>query len=497
MGKESTSGPGPFPVHLLPPRISEMVKAMALNAGCGMDMPAVAALGVVGCAIGPGVNVCNYLTKDLPTPTNVYIIIVGISGGGKSRNAGPLFRPLTDYQDRIREAFRSDTLHKLMAEKKVLEKDIKLMEKQIEAESESKSKMEGGVEAPVVKSGNSFAEASQPTLEQKIARLYGKRAEVEGRMQLPQVVMEDFTVQTLVRAMSKNRGKMMVLSSDGRETVNNLMGRYNRGKTDESVLLKGWSGERYSYDRKGEGGELVSESIERCLVSIILMIQPDKGDELVECSALATGGFLPRSQIVFIDADPALPSTLKPLPDDVMLGWNAFIDSLLRKYYAAETPFSIELSEEAQATWNAYADFKVQERNDGAKEAFSFRSRDAETARRLAGILYAGHRGDSAHEYRIDDKTMRDAIQIVEWFGWHRQKVVDFHQGDREAKQMKKLQELQARFPRGFTLRDVCRKRLAGDDDRQKNQELLNRLVEKGEILGFPEGDDGMLYQMP
>jgi hypothetical protein len=149
------------------------------------------------------------------------------------------------------------------------------------------------------------------------------------------------------------------------------------------------------------------------------------------------------------------------------------------------------------SVWNAYADSKVQERNDGEKHAFSFRSRDAETARRYGGILHAGLYGDSAHGYRIAGETMQAAIQIVEWFDWHRQKVVGFHEGEKEAKQMKKLQELKARFPRGFTLRDVCRKRLAGDDNRQKNQELLDRLVEKGEVLGFPEGDDGMLYQMP
>ena len=151
----------------------------------------------------------------------------------------------------------------------------------------------------------------------------------------------------------------------------------------------------------------------------------------------------------------------------------------------------------AQATWNAYADSKVLERNSGEKEAFSFRSRDAETARRYAGILHAGIYGSHAQGYPIDDKTMKAAIEIIEWFDWHRQKVVDYPEGSREAKQMKKLQELKARFPRGFSLRDVCRKRLAGDDDRQKNQELLDRLVARGEVMAFEDGEGGMLYQLP
>ncbi len=201
--------------------------------------------------------------------------------------------------------------------------------------------------------------------------------------------------------------------------------------------------------------------------------------------------------MVFTEIDPALPSTLRPLPDDVRQAWNVFIYSLLNRYYAAESPVLIELSEEAQMIWNAYADSKVQERNDGEKHAFSFRSRDAETARRYAGILHAGRYGDSAHGYRIAGETMQAAIQIVEWFDWHRQKIVGFHEGEKEAKQMKKIQELQARYPRGFTLRDACRKRLAGDDDREKNQELLDRLVGRKELLPYPDKEGGLLYQLP
>lgn len=497
MSEDTSSGPGPFPVHLLPPSIAEMVNAMGISAGCGLDLPAVTALGVVGCAIGPGIMVCNYLTKDLPTPTNVFVVLVGISGGGKSRNGGPLFRPLFLYQDGVREAFKKDKLPKLKAELKVVEKDIKVLDKQIEMESERKAKQAEKDSVPVVIENINFSQASKLSNEERLARLYGKQSELKELMNPPQVVMEDFTVQILVRAMSRNDGKMLIISSDGRETVNNLMGRYNRGKTDESILLKGWSAERYTYDRKGDNGELVSETIERCLVGIILMVQPDKADELVRCDALANGGFLPRTQIVFTEADPALPSTLRPLPDDVRQAWNVFVYCLLQCYYAAESPVLIELSEEAQAIWNAYADSKVQERNDGEKEAFSFRSRDAETARRYAGILHAGRYGDSAHRYSIAGETMQAAIQIVEWFDWHRQKIVGFHEGEKEAKQMKKLQDLKARFPRGFSLREVCRKRLTGDDDRQKNQELLNRLLGKGELVSFPDGDGDALYQLP
>jgi hypothetical protein len=113
--------------------MAEMVSAMALSAGCGNELPAVTALGVVGCAIGPGINVCNHLTRDLPTPANVYVVIVGISGGGKSRNGGPLFEPLFAYQDRLRSEFNQQHLPLLKAQQKLLEKEIKVLEKQAES----------------------------------------------------------------------------------------------------------------------------------------------------------------------------------------------------------------------------------------------------------------------------------------------------------------------------------------------------------------------------
>ena len=329
-----------------------------------------------------------------------------------------------------------------------------------------------------------------------LAELYGKEAELKELMKLPQIVMEDFTVQVLIRAMSNNQGKMMVISSDARETVNNLMGRYNRGKTDDSVLIKAWGGERYSYDRKGDDGEMVSESIPRCLVGLVIMIQPDKADEMVQCEALATGGFLPRCQLMFANVDPALPSTLGALPQDIRVAWNSFIDGLLKRYYMAETPYKIELSQEAQAIWNSYTDSKVQARNDGEKEAFSFRSRDAEMARRFAGILHAGRYGDYAQDYKIAGETLKAAIEITEWFDWHRQKVVCFHEGERESKQVKKLKVLMSEHPRGFKLREVSRKRLAGTDDKEDNLALMAQLTAKGIVEQFTGADGHTWYRL-
>lgn len=497
MDKPRNDGPGPFPVHLLPPSIWNMVQGVADSAGCGLEIPAVTALGVVGCAIGPGILVCNYLKQDPKTPPHVFVVVVGISGGGKSRNGGPLFQPLYDFQDQVREAYKKDKLPALRAERKIVEKKIKFLEKQVEkAARKDGEAVEATLDESAEADGLNFAAAAKPTLEKQLSELYAKEAELREQMKLPQVVMEDFTVQVLVRAMSNNRGKMLVISSDARETVNNLMGRYNRGKTDDSVLLKAWSGERYTYDRKGDDGETISESIERCVVGLVIMIQPDKADELVQCDSLATGGFLPRTQLMFANIDPALPSTLGALPEETRYAWSGFISSLLKCYYMAETPYMVELSEEAQAIWNRYADSKVQARNDGEKEAFSFRSRDAETARRYAGILHAGIYGDLAHGYRIAGETMQAAIQIVEWFDWHRQKVVGFHEGEREAKQIQKLKELTAKNPRGFRLRDVYKKRVAGTDEKDDNQALMLRLAEKGIVEPFTGPDGETWYRL-
>jgi hypothetical protein len=56
---------------------------------------------------------------------------------------------------------------------------------------------------------------------------------------------------------------------------------------------------------------------------------------------------------------------------------------------------------------------------------------------------------------------------------------------------------LKVRFPRGFSLRDASRKRLAGSDDSEKNKKVLDRLVEKGELLASPDDRGEIFYSLP
>ena len=165
MDKPRSGGLGPFPVHLLPPSIREMVQGVALSAGCGLEIPAATALGVVGCCIGPGILVCNFGKKEPFTPPNIYVVVVGISGGGKSRNGGPLFQPLYDFQDCIRESYKKDKLPGLKAERKLVEKKIKFLEKQAEKANKEEGLNLEVVTETVVVPGCGFSEASKPSLE--------------------------------------------------------------------------------------------------------------------------------------------------------------------------------------------------------------------------------------------------------------------------------------------------------------------------------------------
>ena len=66
--------------------------------------------------------------------------------------------------------------------------------------------------------------------------LLGLKDQLEFALDCPQMISEDLTVQVLVRILNANKSRLILLSTDARETINNIMGRYNNGKPDDSLV---------------------------------------------------------------------------------------------------------------------------------------------------------------------------------------------------------------------------------------------------------------------
>ena len=105
-----------------------------------------------------------------------------------------------------------------------------------------------------------------------------------------ELILTDATPEALSRAMSRNDGRMALVSSEG-AFLNILAGGYSsNGAANVDVVLKGYSGEPVRVERIGRG----SEKIEKASLSLCLAVQPDLLESFLKDPTLAGRGMASR-----------------------------------------------------------------------------------------------------------------------------------------------------------------------------------------------------------
>jgi hypothetical protein len=93
--------PGEFPTHLLPKMLQDLVVYYRESFGFPDSATAMTALTVLSAAIGPMVQVTN-ASEYGNTPLNIWTVIVGRRGAGKSQLIKMLGKPLFEFNRRMR-----------------------------------------------------------------------------------------------------------------------------------------------------------------------------------------------------------------------------------------------------------------------------------------------------------------------------------------------------------------------------------------------------------
>ena len=86
----------PFPVNALPSVIRELCCGLADLHGVPVAFPAALAIGVIGGAVGKGLQVDTW--RGLKTFPNVYVLAGVLSGVAKSTVGTPIFAPLAQCE---------------------------------------------------------------------------------------------------------------------------------------------------------------------------------------------------------------------------------------------------------------------------------------------------------------------------------------------------------------------------------------------------------------
>lgn len=405
-----------FPLHCLPSQIEAMAKAVCATERVPESLAGCCALGILSASIGAGLQVSSGPSRC--TRGNLYLLVSGQSGCGKSESFRHLARPFHQFEIERRAAWTELTLPGLLAERDILESEISKLKKAF-------GRTDGGNRASL-----------RSQLEVKRAAWQ----DLQQRLQPPDLSCEDVTTEKLVLLLAHNDEQLASLSPDALSIVNILLGRYSKlERTDESVYLKAFSGDMCRVDRVSRDSVLLESP---CLTACWLT-QPDKLDSLLVEQSLSDGGLIPRVLACHTNCEPReIIDEVPTVPPSVSTAYGDLIRTLLETYRLAPQPFFIRSAPEALRAMNRHHNAIVTRRRGELRDVTSFAARWNEQAWRVAVCLHAGTHGAVAHQHQLELETAIRAITLADWFATQQLLILKAGRAERKAERLQKLREL-------------------------------------------------------
>lgn len=445
---EATAGhkpePKPFPTHRLPAAARAIARAIAESTGTPEALTGPCALAALSCSIGAGLEIQS--GPNQTTRGNLYVMLSGVSGSGKSKACEHTFDPLFDFDHEQRERWKTKVLPTLETDKEMLEDDIKRLRADRQKAKDDKKRHE---------------------LRDKIEEKMGALKELQARMREPRLYTQDVTSQSLGKLMAEQPGECLSsISADARELADIWLGKYTAGKgTDENFYVQSWTGDPYESDRVTRG----NVSLKRPCLSGCWLLQPDKQTALFAEQSLMEGGHLARILICHTNCKPQkIGAGRNPIPPTVQTEWRKTVRRLLETYRLAKEPWIIELTEEAMQAMNAHHDAIVDRWDSGeVRDVGSFALRWTEQALRIAACLHAGTWLDEAHEHTLDLETAQAAIELADWFAEQQLEILKAGRSARKLTRAQEVQTLLLNHGGTMTLRDLERRHGITHEDAQ------------------------------
>ncbi len=448
--------PKPFPLDALPPAMALLAAGVARTARVPDRLTGPCVLGLVSAAIGAGLEVQSDTQRT--TRGNLFLLVSAETGTGKSRTFEIIAAPLLDYQERLQEHWRKEAGPRLLSELKILEREIANFEKKA-AKTPDKDERERLCDE----------------LKFKIA----KRDELARRSVQPVLFAQDVTTERLT-AMVEEQGEVLFSgSSDCRKVVSNLMGAYTKekGQTDESFYLAGYSGDHIRVDR----GSRPPVNLRRPCLGLLWFGQPDLVESMLAEDSLSVSGFLPRCLICHSHAAPQrIEGEPEATSESVLARWSALATDLLATYRQPGVRHVLQPTPEARQRLVDYHNAIVERRSTELRDVTGFAARWAEQAWRLTVVLHAGLHGAEAHNnHPLDSTTAECAIRLAEWFAASQLDILS--KGRHEA--AKKIEEQVLELIQDRT-------------EHQKLDYLTARDVRRDRIVATPEAAAALLARM-
>ena len=330
------------------------------------------------------------------------VIVVAESGERKSASSNDIWTPVLKYVARQNEIFRECKRGLKLAFDK-LNRDI----------------------AKRTNAGNQSDGATPRELREL--------DELERRCRPPVHLSDDATTAALLRAMHSNHGCVSLFSTDAVKLMANFAGEMNQGRVDDSLALKGFSGDRIVLQRVTDD---VCLSIEAPWVSLYACFTGATLRPLLDNTILRRDGFFPRllpwmegglparSRMENLDRARRIPQGVRDSWEQLLLPclaryrdyWVQDVerrDNGWRRLKRDAEPHVVDMNDSAVVRrfaehgdrFDLHGD-RIDLHGDRIDAALrSFAVRREEYAQRLALLIHLAQHGERAHEFPLHEWT--------------------------------------------------------------------------------------------
>lgn len=372
----------PYPLHVLPPKLRDLVRELHINTKISVELIAPVALSMASLACQNSIDVQR--PNCAPTSCSIYVLVFAASGDGKSTITNLLAAAFHEFElsqankniERM-PSFEADQLA-WDIERNVLLATIKKQKKNEESVDETKLRL-------------AHLLAAKPTQPKSLKLIY-----------------DDATPEAVVHGICEVWPSVAIISDEGGGFLN------GRASQDFPTWNKIWDGRGISVDRRGT--ESISQAAPRCSILIAIQEAPfrrfydRRGEEAMN------SGFLPRFLV-------ARPASVQKLIDNVQVSW-PFLEQYKERVIELLSEHAgngdgerqrrvLKFAPDAQKNWvNTYNEIEMNSApGEYLADVKGYAAKIADNIARVSAIFYhfEGCEGE------ISANALESAISVCQW----------------------------------------------------------------------------------
>jgi hypothetical protein len=444
----------------IPGAVGKMAVAVSKATETPLEMAAATGTGVASCAVTGKVEV--EVETGYIEPVNSYWMAVMGSGNRKTAVLNEMTRPVTDYEASERRRLEPE-IKRIQSQRKTIEERVAFLRKKA---------------------------AKAPCDATIIDQIADEEASLPDMPHVPQLVMQDVTVEKIALGLQQNRQRMGIFSDEG-GFFGILGGRYSRGVPNLDIALKAYSASFLRVDRVTRPDPIC---LDRPLLTIVLSPQPGVLERMRDTPAFRDFGLLgrllyllPLSQLGNRKLDP------QQVPDDVRNAYRDLITELLQLTPPSVNdvwqPWRLKLSTGAYQLWKQFQrDVEVMMR-DGERLEYlrDWGSKLPGAVARVAGVFHAASE-KIPQKLEISQDTMERAVRLGTVLVEHARAAFDLMERDPKVDDAHKILDwIQRGKLKQFNARDCFHTHQSRFREMAALRPVLALLVEHDYLRALPK----------